>query len=55
MAATQEIGDQSKAERLALLGMELAARDIVARDQGGDGAAIVGGGDDVAGIVTSAR
>ena len=43
----QEVGDQREAEPLALLGMELRARDVVARHHGGDGAAMIGFGDEV--------
>src|SRR6266545_5888992 len=32
----QEVGDQLQARRLALLGMELRAREIIAADDGGD-------------------
>src|SRR3990170_783013 len=44
-APFEEIGDQLKPELLALLGMELAPGHIVLGDERGDGAAIVGGGD----------
>src|ERR671910_2276684 len=37
----QEVGDQFQARRLALLGMELRAREVVATDDGGDRRAIV--------------
>ena len=38
----QEVRDQRKAELLALLRMELRAGDVVARDDGGERAAVVG-------------
>src|SRR5690242_2622281 len=38
----QEVRDQTQARRLALLGMELRPGEVVASDDGGDGAAIVG-------------
>ena len=50
----QEIRDQGQAERLALFRMELRSGNIVARDGGGDRAAIVGGGQHiVAGLAAS--
>ena len=51
MAATQEIGDERKAQRLALLRMELRARDIVAAHHGGDGAAMIGGGNHIVSLI----
>src|SRR5262245_46147895 len=41
----EEIGDHGEPELLALLGVELAAREIVLGDEGGDGAAIIGARD----------
>src|SRR5262245_65508930 len=41
----EEVGDQGKPESLALLGVELATREIVRGDESGDGTAIVGAGD----------
>src|SRR5262249_44167484 len=43
----EEIGDQLEAEALALLRMELGADHGVAADDGGEGPAVIGFGDDV--------
>src|SRR5690606_12523023 len=46
----QEIGDEGKAERLALFRMELRAGLVAAGDEGGHRAAIVDGRDHVVGV-----
>ena len=46
----QEIRDQRETEFLALLGMELRPDDVVARDDRGDGAAVVGFGDEIGAV-----
>src|ERR1700722_12811367 len=46
----EEIGDEREAEALALLGVELGAEHGVARDDRGDGAAVVGLRDEVGAV-----
>jgi hypothetical protein len=43
----RKLAIKRQTKRLALLGMELAADDVVAADDRGDGAAIIGGGDEL--------